>query len=71
MDREEMTALLEGGPVTITMNNGSRYTVTPDSQPSCSDIALSFLAKSPDGRWRHVYLPLVTMAEVIAEAPTS
>lgn len=71
MDRQEINALLEMGPVEIHMNDGSKHIVGSEDQPSCSDISLSYLRKSDDGKWRHVHLSLVTMTRAEAAAPTN
>ena len=71
MDKKGIDNLLAAGPILVTMNTGAEHLVTPDDHPSCSDISLSYLAKDKeDGRWRHVHLPLVTMAQVVSEATT-
>ncbi|MEM8945804.1 MAG: hypothetical protein AAGD11_11530 [Planctomycetota bacterium] len=71
MDREEINALLTMGPIEVHMNDGSKHVVAAADQPSCSDISLSFLRRSEDGKWRHVHLPLVTMTRAEASAPTN
>lgn len=72
MDRQEMTAALNSPPVQITMNDGSVHVIEADTQTVCGDITLVYLQQSPDdGKWRHVHLPLVTMASVVSIAPAS
>lgn len=71
LDKKEIDKLLAAGPILVTMNTGAEHLITPADHPSCSDISLSYLAKDEeDGKWRHVHLPLVTMAQVVSEAPT-
>lgn len=64
MDREELTDIIRKGPVRITMNDGSSYVVNGPEMAVVSDIAASILHKCEDGKWRNVYLPLVTMASI-------
>lgn len=64
MDREELTAIIKRGPVTIRMNDGLAYEVRSPEFITISDIAASVLYRHADGKLRHVYLPLVTMSAV-------
>ncbi len=64
MDREELTAILRKTPIRIRMNDGCSYEVPSLEFASIGDIAASVLHRSPDGKLRHVYLPLVTMCVV-------
>ena len=68
MDKDELTTRLRGGPAVIRMNDGRSYEVPGLESTLISDIAASILHRGDDGKLRHVYLPLVTMAavEVIA-----
>jgi hypothetical protein len=71
MDKKEIDKLLAAGPIVVTMNTGAEHLITPADHPACSDISLSYLAKDEeDGKWRHIHLPLVTMAQVESEAAT-
>lgn len=71
IDKAEIDTLLAAGPIVVTMNTGAEHLVSPEDHPACSDISLSYLAKDEkDGKWRHVHLPLVTIAQVVSEAPT-
>jgi hypothetical protein len=64
MDREELNAILRETPVRIRMNDGRAHDVLDREFVTVSDIAASVLHRHPDGKLRHVYLPLVTMCAV-------
>jgi hypothetical protein len=64
MDREELTALIRKGPVRVTMNDGTTFTIHAAEFATVSDIAAAVLYRADDGKFRHVHLPLVTMCAV-------
>jgi len=64
MDREELTELISKGPVRIRMNDGQVYTIESSEFAIVSDIAASVLYRAEDGKYRTMYLPLVTMSGV-------
>ncbi len=64
MDREELTLLISQGPIRIRINDGRAYEVAGPEFATVSDIAASILYRADDGKYRHMYLPLVTMSGV-------
>ncbi len=65
MDRDELNELIAKGPVRILMNDGNEYTVESSEFITVSDIAAAVLYRNEeDGKYRHMHLPLVTMAGV-------
>ena len=64
MDREELTALIKQGPIRIRMNDGRAYEVPGIGFASVGDFSAAVLYRAEDGKYRHMHLPLVTMAGV-------
>jgi hypothetical protein len=64
MGREELNKIVKQGPVRIRVNDGSAYEIMSSELVTVSDIAASILYRANDGKWRHVYLPLVTMSVI-------
>jgi hypothetical protein len=61
MNREELNGILRETPVRIRMNDGRAYDVLDRELVTVSDFAASVLHRHPDGKLRHVYLPLAKM----------
>ena len=65
MDREELVALMNEGPIRIHMNDGREYTVVNPGEAIVSDISAHVLYRSEtDGKLKAMVLPLVTMSGV-------
>lgn len=64
MDRQELNALINAGPIRITMNDGRSFDIPGPEMATVSDIAAAVLFRAEDGKLRHAHLPLVTMAGV-------
>lgn len=64
MDRDELLAMIETGPITIRMNDGRAYEVPDRQYILVGSMSAVVLHKSDDGKWRNITLPLVTMSGV-------
>ncbi|KAA1259740.1 hypothetical protein LF1_22770 [Rubripirellula obstinata] len=64
MDREELLKLIDTGPVKITMNDGSQYTVNDHKDVAVGDLTAYVLVRDPRGILRGTHLSLVCMASV-------
>ncbi len=65
MDRKELTQLISEGPILIRMNDGREYLVESVQFATVSDISAAVLYRDEeDDKYRHIHLPLVTMAGV-------
>ncbi len=64
MDREELLAMIEAGPILIRMNDGRSYEVPSAKHILVSSMSAVVLHKGDDDKWRNITLPLVTMTGV-------
>lgn len=64
MDRDELIKTIADGPVRITMNSGAVYEIESKQSALVAELTVAVLHRCPDGKYRNVILPLVTMVAV-------
>ena len=64
MDRETVINAAKVGPIRISMNDGRIYDVPSIEFITADDIAAHVVTKSVDGKFRTIYLSLVTMVSI-------
>ena len=62
MDRETIINAAKIGPFRITMNDGRVFDVPSIEFITADDIAAHVVTRSVDGKYRTIYLSLVTIA---------
>jgi hypothetical protein len=62
MDRETIINAAKIGPIRITMNDGRVFDVPSIEFITADDIAAHVVTRSVDGKYRTIYLSLVTIA---------
>ena len=69
MDRKELLAMIEAGPIIIRMNDGREYSVEHPREALVTDIAAYVMYRDEeDGKLRAMVLPLITMSGVVPAA---
>ena len=64
MDRETVINAAKVGPIRITMNDGRVFDVPSIEFITADDIAAHVVTRSVDGKYRTIYLSLVTMVSI-------
>ena len=64
MDRETLTNAIKGGPVRVTMNDGSKYEIPSLEVCLVSEISAYVLYRDENEKWRTHILSLVGMTRI-------